>query len=183
MMGPMTDITIRPAGADDVPAALALMESAAQWLVARGRPGQWGTEPQATNPRRIAAFTGWASGGGLYLAEIDGAAVGALAVGEAPAHVPAATEPELYVNLLVTDRAHAGRGIGRVLLDHARDLAEEQGVGLLRVDCYGGDDRALVGYYEREGFRATEPFTVDTPRGPWPGQVLEKRVDGPRRPG
>jgi GNAT superfamily N-acetyltransferase len=180
MMGTMTDITIRPGGIDDVAAALALMESAARWLVARGRPGQWGTEPQATNPRRIAAFTGWAAAGGLHLAEIDGVTVGALAVGSAPDHVPAAVEPELYVNLLVTDRAHAGRGIGRALLDHARKLAEEQGLGLLRVDCYGGDDRALVAYYDREGFRATAPFTVDTPRGPWPGQVLETRWEGTR---
>ena len=103
---------------------------------------------------------------------------------------PTALVHEAYLRLLPQrhvswqDRSHfyaiAARSMRRVLLDHARDLAEEQGVGLLRVDCYGGDDRALVRYYEREGFRATEPFTVDTPRGPWPGQVLEKRVDGPR---
>ena len=183
MMGAMSDVTIRQAGAADVPAALGLMESAARWLVARGRPGQWGTEPQATNPRRITAFTGWAADGGLWVAELDGGTVGALAVGVAHDHVPPAAEPELYVNLLVTDRAHAGRGIGRALLDHARTLAEQQGVGLLRVDCYAGDDRALVAYYEREGFHATAPFTVDTPRGRWPGQVLEMRVDGTRRPG
>jgi GNAT superfamily N-acetyltransferase len=180
MMGSMSDITIRRADVDDVPAALGLMESAARWLIARGRPGQWGTEPQATNPRRITAFTGWAADGDLWVAELDGGAVGALAVGVAPDHVPPAAEPELYVNLLVTDRAHAGRGIGRALLGHARKLAEERGVGLLRVDCYAGDDRALVTYYEREGFHATAPFTVETPRGPWPGQVLEMRWESTR---
>ena len=180
MMGAMS-LTIRPAGADDVPAALGLMESAARWLVARGRPGQWGTEPQATSPRRITAFTGWADDGALWVAEIDGVTVGALAVGRAPDHVPAATEPELYVNLLVTDRTHAGQGIGRALLDHARRLAEERGVGMLRVDCYAGDDRALVAYYEREGFRATTPFTVDNPTmwtKPWTAVINWKRSRG-----
>jgi GNAT superfamily N-acetyltransferase len=76
------------------------------------------------------------------------------------------------VNLLVTDRSFAGRGVGAALLDHARDLAVARGLGLLRVDCYAGDDRALVRYYESVGFTATEPFTV----GEWPGQVLERRL-------
>jgi GNAT superfamily N-acetyltransferase len=184
MMEPMDEITIRSAGPADVPAALGLMEGAARWLVARGRPGQWGTAPQATDPRRIATFTAWAEAGELYLAAIADEPVGALAVGAAPDHVPPASEPELYVNLLVTDRARAGRGIGRMLLDHARTLARQRGLGRLRVDCYGGDDRALVRYYEREGFTATEPFTVETSRGPWPGQLLEERIalDGPRPP-
>lgn len=162
--------TIRPGGAGDVPAVLGLMDGAVEWLAARGRTGQWGTARQSTDPRRIATFTSWAEAGELWVAERDGAIVGGLAVGAAPAHVPPAAEPERYVNLLI------GHGVGRALLDHARDLARAAGVALLRVDCYAGDDRALVRYYEREGFTATEPFTVDTPRGPWPGQVLEQRV-------
>ena len=170
------ETTIRRGVPHDVPAVLGLMDDAVRWLADRGRTGQWGTERQSTDPRRIATFTTWADAGELWVAERVRTTVGALAVGTAPGHVPAATEPERYVNLLITDRAHAGRGIGRTLLDHARALARADGVGLLRVDCYGGDDRALVRYYEREGFTATEPFTVDTPRGPWPGQVLEQRV-------
>ena len=118
----------------------------------------------------------WAGSGGLYLAESDGRPVGALAVGVAPPYVPPATEPELYVILLVTDRRHAGRGIGGRLLDHARHLARRAGVAVLRVDCYRGPDVALVRYYESQGFVPTDEFTVDLPRGPWPGQVLEQRL-------
>ncbi|WP_117215850.1 GNAT family N-acetyltransferase [Allorhizocola rhizosphaerae] len=167
---------ISKAGAEGAQIALALLDGAAQWLVELGRTGQWGTEKQSTHPRRIAQARAWVESDGLYLAWLDDVPVGALAVGEAPQHIPVATEPELYVNFLVTSRAHAGLGIGGALLDHAASLARERGVGLLRVDCYAGDDRALVRYYESQGFTPTEPFTVDTPRGPWHGQVLSRRV-------
>jgi GNAT superfamily N-acetyltransferase len=169
-------LTIRPGGSEDVAAVLGLLDGAVAWLVANGRPGQWGTEPASDSPRRHEQATGWARSGGLYLAEIDGTVVGALAVGDAPAHVPPPREPELYVNLLVTDRSRAGSGIGTALLDKARDIARARGVTLMRVDCYAGHDRALVGYYESQGFVSTEPFTVDLPGGAWPGQVLEQRL-------
>ncbi|SCG73071.1 GNAT family N-acetyltransferase [Micromonospora coxensis] len=176
----MTDrqtITIRPGGRDDAGTVLRLLDDATAWLVARGRTGQWGTEPASTDPRRIAQAEAWSTGGGLYLAEAGDATVGALVVGGATAYVPPADEPELYVNLLVTDRAYAGHGIGARLLAYAAQLARERGVGLLRVDCYGGDDRALVRFYESCGFTATDPFTVPRPgRAPWPGQVLQRRL-------
>lgn len=163
---------ITPGGPGDVAAALTLLDGATAWLVSLGRTGQWGTEPHSTNPRRIAQMTGWAETGRLHLARIGGQVAGALAVGDAMPYVPPAKEPELYVNLLVTARAYAGRGVGARLLDHAREIARERGAHLLRVDCYAGDDRALVRYYERQGFTATDPFTV----GEWPGQVLEERL-------
>jgi GNAT superfamily N-acetyltransferase len=169
-------LTIRPGAAGDVPAVLGLLDRAVVWLVANGRTGQWGTEPATGNPHRHEQANGWVRSGGLYLAEIDGVAVGALAVGDAPAYVPAPDEPELYVNLLVTDRSRKGAGIGTALLDRARDVARDRGVSLLRVDCYAGDDRALVGYYESQGFTSTQPFTVDLPGGAWPGQVLAQRL-------
>jgi ribosomal protein S18 acetylase RimI-like enzyme len=163
---------VRPGGLDDVPAVLALLDGATRWLVERGRTGQWGTEPHSANPRRLATLRSWAPLGHLHLAEIEGRCAGALVVGAAPEYVPAAGGPELYVNLLVTAREHAGLGLGGLLLDHARALAVRRGLPLLRVDCYAGDDRALVRWYERQGFTPTEPFTV----GSWPGQVLEQRI-------
>jgi GNAT superfamily N-acetyltransferase len=180
-MAGMTDqqtITIRPGGPDDAATVLGLLDRATAWLVAHGRTGQWGTEPASTDPRRIGQADAWAASGGLHLAVLGDTPVGALVVGAATDCVPPATEPELYVNLLVTDRAHAGLGIGARLLEHAAELARARGLGLLRVDCYGGDDRALVRFYEDCGFTATEPFTVVRPgREPWPGQVLARRLD------
>jgi hypothetical protein len=43
--------------------------------------------------------------GGRHLAWLDARPAGALAVGDAPGYVPAPTEPEIYVNLLVTEHA------------------------------------------------------------------------------
>jgi ribosomal protein S18 acetylase RimI-like enzyme len=170
------ELRIRHGGEADVATVLALLDAATRWLVARGRVGQWGTEPHSTNPRRIEMVTGFARTGGLYLAYLGDEPVGTIAVGAAPPHVPPAAEPELYVNLLVTSRAHRGQRIGRHLLDHARRIARQRDVDLLRVDCYGGDDRALVRYYEGEGFTATDTFTVELATGKWPGQVLEQRM-------
>ncbi|GAA4605833.1 hypothetical protein GCM10023107_73600 [Actinoplanes octamycinicus] len=80
------------------------------------------------------------------------------------------------VQLLVTDRARNGRGIGGMLLEHARTVARAGGVGLIRLDCYAAPDRGLVRYYEQQGFTATESFEIAGPSGPWPGQVLEQRL-------
>jgi ribosomal protein S18 acetylase RimI-like enzyme len=174
---PVTDAHVRPGGLADVRPVLGLLDGATRWLVGLGRTGQWGTEPHSTNPRRLTAMMRWVPQGHLHVAEIDGTVVGALVVGEAPDNIPVVYEPELYVNLLVTDRARQGRGLGGLLLDHARVLAVRRGIGLLRVDCYAGDDQALVDWYRRQGFTPTEPFTVRLPTGTdWPGQVLEQRL-------
>jgi GNAT superfamily N-acetyltransferase len=168
---------IRRAGRDDVPAVLALLDGATEWLVARGRTDQWGTSPHSTSPRRVEQITAFATDGGLWVGTVDDRVVGALAVGAALDYVPAATEPELYVRLLVTDRASAGQNLGGTLLDHARELARAAGVRLLRVDCFAGGDQALVRYYERQGFARDVEFAVPRVNAPdWPGQVLAQRL-------
>ncbi|MEV4512155.1 GNAT family N-acetyltransferase [Dactylosporangium sp. NPDC049525] len=171
------DAHVRPGGLADVKPVLGLLDGATRWLVGLGRTGQWGTEPHSTNPRRLTTMMRWVPQGHLHVAELDGAVVGALVVGEAPENIPVVYEPELYVNLLVTDRARQGRRLGALLLDHARVLAVRRGIGLLRVDCYAGDDQALVDWYRRQGFTPTETFTVRLSTGvDWPGQVLEQRL-------
>jgi GNAT superfamily N-acetyltransferase len=170
-------MTIRRAGPDDVPAVLALLDGATAWLVARGRTDQWGTAPHSTSPRRVEQITSFAADGGLWVGVAADRVIGALAVGAALDYVPPATEPELYVRLLVTDRAAIGQNLGGVLLDHARALACEADVRLLRVDCFAGGDGALVRYYEKQGFTRDVAFAV--PRvnaADWPGQVLIQRL-------
>lgn len=170
------DVSIRPGGERDVAAVVALMDGAIAWLVAEGRTGQWGSDAYSVDPRRVAAISSMATGRELYLAVSRDIVVGALAVGSAMSYVPPVAEPELYVRLLVTDRAYAGRGIGGRLLEHARTIARAGGAALLRVDCYAGPDRALIRYYEKQGFTATDSFEVTRPSGPWPGQVLQQRL-------
>jgi GNAT superfamily N-acetyltransferase len=167
------EITIRRAARDDVPAVLKLLDEATVWLIGRGQPEQWGTAPHSSSPQRVAQITAFADQG-LWVAETD-RVVGALAVGAANDYVPTATEPELYIRLLVTDRASAGQNIGGILLDHARKLAREEGLSLLRVDCFASP--GLIGYYEKQGFTRDAEFAVPRVSGSdWPGQVLVQRL-------
>ncbi len=162
---------VRAGGAADVAAVLGMFDSAVAWLTARGRTGQWGSRPFTGDAKRTGQVSAWAAGGGMRIAVLDGQAAGCLAVGEAPPYVPAAGEPELYVQALVIDQRFAGHGVGRALLEHARQEALRREAGLLRVDCYAGDDQRLVAYYEGCGFTRVRPFTV----GQWPGMLLQCR--------
>jgi GNAT superfamily N-acetyltransferase len=164
---------IRSGDAADVPAVMAMFDEAIAWMVARGNTEQWGTEPRSSQPEQVESITRRVEETDLWIAELDGAPVGALMTDDKPpAYVEPIGEPELYVSLLLTSRQYAGRGIGAELLAYARSLAVEQEVALVRVDCHRGGDGSLVRYYERNGFVRTHPFTV---RG-WPGQVLEQRL-------
>ena len=78
MAGPLT---IRRGSPADAGLLLALFDAAVQWLVARGQPEQWGATPWSENPRAVARVRALASGEGLWIAELDGDGVGALAVG------------------------------------------------------------------------------------------------------
>jgi GNAT superfamily N-acetyltransferase len=176
-------LEIRRGGQDDVAGVLALLDGATEWLVARGQTDQWGTEPHSTSPRRVATITAFADEDNLWVAEADGTAVGAdgrvvgaLAVGPTPSYIPSAGEPEVYVRLLVTDRASAGQNIGGELLEYARTLAREAGISLVRVDCFAGGDGALIRYYEKQGFTRTAAFAVPVNDSEWPGQVLAQRL-------
>ena len=162
---------VRPGGPPDVGTVLGLLDEAVRWLVSRGRTGQWGSEPFSTNPKRVEALEAWTDD--LHIAELDGVAGGALAIGPAPEYVPPAVGPEVYVTALVGSRR--GPGAGRLLLEHARAEAVRRGVDRMRVDCYAGGGGALTAYYVSRGFTPTATFTVE---GDWPGQVLEMPLRG-----
>jgi GNAT superfamily N-acetyltransferase len=165
--------TLRRGDEQDLDTLLALFDEAVAWMVARGQPDQWGTEPWSTNPKRVDRVRALIGDGELWVAELDGAPAGALIVSDHPdPHVPTVDEPERYVRLLITSRARAGNGIGSMLLDKANDIARADGVELLRVDCWAGGGGKLVAYYERNGFAKTGTFDVSG----WPGQVLSRRV-------
>jgi GNAT superfamily N-acetyltransferase len=164
---------IRQGGEDDIPLILGMLDGAVAWLAARGRTGQWGTQPWSARPKAVARVGEIVRSGTPWLAEIDGEPAGTITLTPEPTpYVAPADEPEVYVHLLVTDRRFAGRGVGAALLAHAVAETRRQGIGLLRVDCYAGDDGRLVEYYRGQGFEPTEPFSVDG----WPGQLLAQRV-------
>ncbi|MEW2219435.1 GNAT family N-acetyltransferase [Streptomyces sp. NPDC006990] len=168
-------IRIRPGDRADAPAVLHLLDVAVAWMNARGNTQQWGTTPYSRKPGGVARVEGYLSENSPWIAELDGTPVGALVLHSGPSPqlpVGPAGEPERYVRLLVSDRRHAGRGIGAALLDHAAAEALRAGVRLLRVDCWAGGGGELVAFYERNGFTPAERFL----HGDWPGAVLTRRV-------
>ncbi|MGI5250273.1 GNAT family N-acetyltransferase [Actinacidiphila glaucinigra] len=169
---------IRTGGPGDLPATLALLDGAVQWLTARGHAGQWGTRPWSSRPPAVERVTRYAEEYLLRVAETGGRVVGVCVLAEErPDYAPPVDERELYVRLLVTDRSLSGSGIGAALVEDAVAETRRRGIRLLRVDCYAGGEGRLVRQYEALGFSRAQPFTVPQAEGaPWPGRILERRV-------
>jgi GNAT superfamily N-acetyltransferase len=147
-------------------------EHAIRWMVARGQAMQWGTEPASEHAGWRTHVGEWVTGPGLRIAEIDGQAVGASVIVEAPPqHVPPTKRRETYLLFLISDRAHQREGIGSALVTRAAADACAAGSEILRVDCWAGAPD-LVTWYERQGFVRSGTFTVEV-RGSWHGQVFE----------
>lgn len=161
-------LTFRHGGPDDVDWLLGLFDEAIAWMVARGQPGQWGTEPMSAREPARERVAGMCSGGGLRVARLDGEDVAALIVGERPPHVAPIPRPELYIELLLVSRRHAHRRIGERLVERALAEARERGVEVVRVDCWAGAP-SLVAWYEARGFTRAGTFTVNDG---WVGQVF-----------
>ena len=77
----------------------------------------------------------------------------------------------LLLLVLLTASAFRGRGVGRRLIEQARQVAREQGAEQLRVDCWDGTPE-LPGAYVRLGFERVGSFEV---KG-WPGAILAMPV-------
>ncbi|MCX4747310.1 GNAT family N-acetyltransferase [Kitasatospora sp. NBC_01287] len=170
---------IRTATPDDLPAVLALGDSAVAWLTAQGRTGQWGSREWSTHPADVERIGRYARDYLMRLAEDDeGRVVGVCVLAqELPVHVTPAELPELYIRLLITDRARKGSGIGAALVADARAETVRRELPLLRVDCYRGDDQALVRQYLALGFTPCDTYDAVLADGTsWPGQVLEIRL-------
>ncbi len=170
MPEPLTVIRAGPRAPEQL---LALFDDAVAWLVARGQTDQWGSQPFSAQERQRARVDEWARGE-LWLAvpqgdpEADPA--GAMLLGEHMEYVPPPDRPELYVKVMLVASAWRGRGVGRLLIDHALSEARKLGAEQLRVDCYAGDP-GLPAQYERLGFTRVGSFTAPG-NDDWPGAIL-----------
>ncbi|WP_030208521.1 GNAT family N-acetyltransferase [Streptomyces bikiniensis] len=164
---------IRKGGPEDIPAVLAILDSAVTWLNDKDITAQWGTEPFTARPAAVRQVEETVAEGDLWMAEIDGTPAGTMTLTPHPGkHVPPAPEPEVYVRLLATDGNFHHHGVGAALLRHAAGETRRKNVSLLRVDCFAGSEGRLIAYYEKQGFTRADTFAV----GDWQGQILERRV-------
>jgi GNAT superfamily N-acetyltransferase len=164
---------IRRASAADAPAVLQVFDEVIAWFVGMGNHAQWGTEPWSILPRRVAQVTDACGMPGAWVVETpEGRVLAALVLGEPMPYVPPASEPEVYVRLLIAARDARARGLGRQLLAFADERARAAGVNRLRVDCYAGGTGDLVRFYEACGYQRISTFDLEG----WPGQLLGRRL-------
>ncbi|MER7555819.1 GNAT family N-acetyltransferase [Nocardioides sp. NPDC126508] len=168
---------LRDGSVSDLPDAMSLLDAAVAWLASRGRIEQWGAEPFSAVEARVTQIRTMLSERTARIAEEDGEVVGLCVLADEPLpYVDPAPVPELYLQLLVTDRERSGSGIGSILVDDAVEIARQRGVTQMRLDCYARDE-ALVGVYEKLGFSLERRFTVDTGQTKaWPGAILRMEI-------
>jgi ribosomal protein S18 acetylase RimI-like enzyme len=165
-------IVVRPAGLEEVDAALAILEEACQWLATKGID-QWPKNlDHPAGPFSRAFLTEKAERGELYLAWRGEQPVGTLRLqwsdpffwGEQP-------DDAGYVHGLAISRAVGGQGVGLALLRWAERAAAAAGKRFLRLDCMA-ENPALCDYYERAGY--TCPGEISGPG--WKAALYEKAL-------
>jgi len=172
-MGEPASIELVPGSIADLPVVMSLFDSAVAWLNQIGRSDQWGSDAWGGNPRYESFVAKIVEEGELWFARIGGQVAGALVLSHHPMpYVDPASEPEIYVKILLSAPAFRGHGVGARLLDHARAVAQEQGISLVRVDCWAGGEQKLVQYYTGQGFIPVARLDV----GGQPVQVFEQRI-------
>ncbi|WP_062431482.1 GNAT family N-acetyltransferase [Herbidospora daliensis] len=154
---------LRPATAGDVGALLTLMDSVHAWLLARGRPEQWGTTPFSRIPGFPDRVAEWAGQNVVTLAERDGHCVGMLAAAPmVPPRIPAGTVPggSMFIHTVMTDRGPAGHGVGVLLLEEAERLARERSAPALALDHWA-DSAELGRLYDDHGYVKVAEYTAE----------------------
>jgi ribosomal protein S18 acetylase RimI-like enzyme len=156
----VTELLLRRATRDDLPAVLTLLANTARWLDSLG-VRQWPAD--GFPAEQIEPLIGE---GAMYL--LDDRGTGVLA---ATVAVDGHADPEfwtpadrpgeaLYVHKLAVSRTHSGQGLGEMLLDWAARRAAARGRRWLRLDC-AKDNPRLQAFYGSAGFRHVR--TVDLP--------------------
>ncbi|MGK4585506.1 GNAT family N-acetyltransferase [Kitasatospora sp. HPMI-4] len=161
------ELTFRPAEAADVPALVALVESAYRGEASRAG---WTTEADLLDGRRTDAegVTGAIEHphGLVLVAERAGELLACCQL-ERRGHVA-------YFGMFSVRPEHQGGGLGRAVLEHAEHVAREQwGAAELEMTVIEQREE-LIAWYERRGYRRTGVY-LPFPYG-------DERFGIPRRP-
>ncbi|TRX97931.1 hypothetical protein FHL15_001141 [Xylaria flabelliformis] len=158
-------------------------ESQISWLSTVGSGDQWGTKSiREVNPTASERARSWIEKSEqdaqwssdwcrAFVAEASsGVPVAGLVLdSKAPAYVSSVlpeqdeSDPFVYLAYLISNR-HAGeerKGAAAALLDHAKDQVRGMGLNRICLDCWRGNDRKLVRYYESQG---NDPYVAQRRR-------------------
>jgi GNAT superfamily N-acetyltransferase len=155
--GAVEFVAAAPGQVDDV---LLVLNEAAAWLRDRGI-AQW--PPRFEAPQVVGAI----SRGETWLVTAGRATCGTVTLDLSDRVWDGVPGRAVYVHRMAVRRPAAG--LGAAILAWAADLAREQGLDALRLDCVASNER-LRGYYEAAGFTHRGDVTV---RGA-PGQRLDE---------
>ncbi|GLQ08420.1 N-acetyltransferase [Devosia yakushimensis] len=128
----MTETTIRLATESDAAAILKLLQSVALWLETDGPGKLW-----PASSFKLIDISAKAQRSEILVLTVDEDIAGCLYMEESDdAFWPEALPGEaLYLHKIAVDRAFAGRGFARQLIDWAAQHAAQKGLKFLRLDC------------------------------------------------
>ncbi|OBT85288.1 hypothetical protein VE02_06523 [Pseudogymnoascus sp. 03VT05] len=195
---PPSSLTIRPAtiAASDHDLLVDFQESQISWLSTVGSADQWGTKsvreanPAVTDKARSCIERSeqnapW--GSDWCRASIAESSSGVPVAGlvldsKAPAYVSSVLpeqdeeDPFVYLAYLISNRdaGEERKGAAAALIGFAKEQVRGAGVKRICLDCFRGNGRKLVRYYESQGFKVLEDFTAGEKE--WQGCVLEMRL-------
>jgi GNAT superfamily N-acetyltransferase len=144
----MTNITLRPAAADD----RAFIDSLSPRLSSVPRPA-WHdmAAMEGFQDRHMAASFAPVDGASTLIAYAeDGKHLGYIHL--RPGKDGVTDEPCGYVSLLATTKEAEGSGVATLLMTAAEDWARGRGYRLLSLDVFA-DNRRAVDFYRRGGFK------------------------------
>jgi GNAT superfamily N-acetyltransferase len=143
----MPGIEIIQAGLNDAGLASSLMTEAAEWLSGKGETLWF---PEELTPEKLLSAI---SAGELYLVMLQGKPVGTVLF-QLSDRLFWPDMPEgdaAYVHKIILKRSVAGRGLGRQIIEWARDKARGMGMKYLRLDTEAAREK-LCALYESAGF-------------------------------
>jgi GNAT superfamily N-acetyltransferase len=150
-------VNVRLARAEDVETVAGLLDDATAWVAELGHE-QWPLPyPRDDMAAAIAREE-------VYVAEVDGEAVGTITVlADDPVYWGERPPDAHYVHKLAVRRDRGGRGLGAAIVQWADVRAANAGRAFLRLDCLR-DDPGIRSYYEQLGFEHRSDFD-DQARG------------------
>ncbi|HTZ61440.1 MAG TPA: GNAT family N-acetyltransferase [Thermoplasmata archaeon] len=149
------ELRMRVARPIDLPEILEILADVSEWEVEEGLPHPW------PNPFPASRLLPSIDREELYLADLrGGVGAGTVTLQWSDAPFWGERPPDAgYVHRLAVRRRHAGRGVGRRILEWAASETQARGRAYVRLDCLEDAPR-LHRYYEAAGFSPRGTVTV-----------------------